>query len=103
MWNITSEYKTKCLNEIFSLALLEIRNKAEAKKHNARLFEEHVAAGGSPETAPTVDPDSIDWLSGKATRLDTGETIQSEEGKKLEQQEYNPDGSFAKSSAVSLI
>lgn len=71
---------------------MEIRKKAEAKKHNERLLAEHLESGGDAETAPQVDPQSVDWLSGTATRLDTGEVIQNAEGKSLAEQEYNIEG-----------
>lgn len=74
------------------LALLEIRKKAEARRHNETLLAEHVAAGGDPSSAPTVDPESVDWLTGKASRLDNGETIQTEESKELEEQVYDIEG-----------
>lgn len=79
---------------IFELiaALLELRNKGEARRHNERLLAEHLAAGGEPDSAPKVDPNSVDWLTGKATRLDTGEMVQTKEGRELEQQEYDAEG-----------
>lgn len=73
-------------------ALLEIRNRAEAKRHNEKLLSEYVAAGGDPSTAPHVDPSSVDWLSGKATVVETGEVIQNDEGKDLAAQEYDAEG-----------
>lgn len=72
--------------------MLQIRNKAEAKKHNSRLLAEHLEAGGDANSAPQVDPESVDWLSGTATRLDNGEIIQNEEGKSLAEQEYDIEG-----------
>lgn len=72
--------------------MLQIRNTAEANKHNARLLAEHMEAGGATDSAPQVDPKSVDWLSGTATRLDSGEVIQNEEGKNLAEQEYNIEG-----------
>lgn len=76
--------------------MLKIRNQAEANRHNERLLAEHLAAGGDASGAPEVDPDSVDWLTGTATRLDNGETVQTEEGKQLEQLEYNAEGTTLK-------
>lgn len=72
--------------------MLAVRKRAEAQRHNERLLAEHVAAGGDPETAPKVDVDSADWLEGTAVREDTGETVQTDEARELQQMEYNAEG-----------
>lgn len=90
---ISNMTKIPNFNDVVDLlALLKIRNNGEARRHNEQLLAEHIAAGGEPGTAPTVDPDSVDWLTGKATRLDNGEEIQTKEGQELEKLDWNADG-----------
>ena len=83
--------------------MLAIRNRGEAKRHNEQLLAEHIAAGGDPSTAPTVDPDSVDWLTGKATRLDNGEIIQTKEGQELEKIDWNIEGTTLQVSSQILL
>lgn len=83
--------------------MLEIRKKGEAKRHNDKLLEEHIAAGGDPSTAPTVDPESVDWLTGKATRIDNGEVVQTKEAQELENMEYDSEGTTMHVSSTCVI
>ena len=82
--------------KIYFLALLKLRKQAEAQRHNDSLLAQHLAAGGDASDAPKVDVDSVDWLSGTARRLDTGEVVQTEDAKELEAQEYDAEGTTIK-------